>query len=81
MKESCIFDVTQHQQPIRCYQAYLALDRQNMDREMNGMIEGLIFFNHDMGYIVTMNRQDEIKKQGKTITIVTAHDLMSGLYI
>lgn len=77
----CDFVITEHQQPIQCYQVCYTLDRHNQDREVHGLLEAMTFFNHQQGYMVTMNQQDEIRKEGKTITIITAHDLLSGLYI
>ena len=59
----------------------LHLDRHNMEREVNGLIEALSFFNHDQGYIVTMEQQDILTKNDKTITLISAHDLLLGLYI
>ena len=52
-----------------------------MEREVNGLIEALSFFNLDQGYIVTMEQQDILTKNDKTITLISAHDLLLGLYI
>ena len=77
----CDFILNEHQQVTRCVQVCLQLDRHNMEREVNGLIEALSFFNHDQGYIVTMEQQDILTKNDKTITLISAHDLLLGLYI
>ncbi len=77
----CDFVITKHQQATKFVQVCIQLDRHNMEREVNGLIEALSFFNHDQGYIVTMDQQDKLTKNDKTITIISAHDLLLGLYI
>jgi predicted AAA+ superfamily ATPase len=41
----------------------------NRDREVEGLVEAMDFFNMDEGYIITMNQNDQLRKENKKIII------------
>jgi uncharacterized protein len=41
----------------------------NRDREVEGLVEAMEFFNMDEGYIITMNQSDQLTKENKKIII------------
>lgn len=41
----------------------------NKDREVEGLVEAMEFFNMDEGYIITMNQSDQLTKENKKIII------------
>ncbi|MBN2729074.1 MAG: ATP-binding protein [Bacteroidales bacterium] len=49
-----------------CYQ----LDQNNFDREINGIVNALEFFNQDTGTIITSNQNDRFTIENKTIEVV-----------
>lgn len=48
----------------------------NKDREINGLLEAMIFFNKQEGIIVTNNQKETIHVQGKIIKLVPAYEFM-----
>jgi predicted AAA+ superfamily ATPase len=65
----CDFIVRPHEQP-RCIQVCWELTAENQDREINGLLEAMNFFNLEEGTILTFDTQDIIITAGKTITAV-----------
>lgn len=49
-----------------CYQ----LTQDNLDRELNGLLEALHFFNKEEGTIITFNQTDRFEKDGKVATVI-----------
>ncbi|WP_194972812.1 ATP-binding protein [Aquiflexum lacus] len=45
------------------------LNPDNRDREVEGLVEAMGFFNMDEGYIITMNQSDQLTKENKKIII------------
>ncbi|WP_373521099.1 ATP-binding protein [Aquiflexum sp.] len=45
------------------------LNPDNRDREVEGLVEAMEFFNMDEGYIITMNQSDQLTKENKKIII------------
>lgn len=61
------------QQPIQvCYE----LNPDNLEREVNGMIEALEFFNIEEGILVTISQKDQFEKNGKVIRVIPAHEYL-----
>ncbi|WP_244518707.1 ATP-binding protein [Parapedobacter composti] len=52
------------------------LNADNLDRELNGMVEALDFFNCAEGLLVTHAQRDEFEKAGKRITVLPAHEYL-----
>jgi predicted AAA+ superfamily ATPase len=57
-----------------CYQ----IDDTNFDREYNGLLEALKFFNLSEGVIVTLDQKDTFEKEGFTIKLVPAYEYLLG---
>ena len=67
----CDFILTPHSKPS-CIQVCWELTQNNQDREINGLLEAMEFFNQDVGIIYTYNTEDIIKVNKKTITVLPA---------
>lgn len=52
------------------------LNADNLDRELNGMVEALDFFNCQNGLLITHTQRDEFEKAGKRITVLPAHEYL-----
>jgi len=61
-----------HQAIQVCYD----LNPDNLDRELNGMIEALEFFNVERGTLVTISQKDYFEKKGKIIQVIPAHEYL-----
>ena len=70
----CDFVVSPHGDP-RCIQVCWELTAQNQDREIQGIIEAMNFFDSDKATIVTFDTEDLINTAGKTIQVVPAWKL------
>jgi predicted AAA+ superfamily ATPase len=61
----------------RCIQVCYELNPDNEDREINGLIAALDFFDQKEGVILTRDSRDYIVKGGKTITVTPAWEFVS----
>jgi len=61
-----------HQAIQVCYD----LNPDNLERELNGMIEALEFFDIEQGTLVTMSQKDQFEKKGKIINVIPAHEYL-----
>ena len=71
-KGECDFIVKQQDTITQAIQVCAEINPENMDREVNGLIEALNFFNLETGYIITLNQDDELIKNDKKIILVSA---------
>jgi len=53
-----------------CIQVCWEMTPDNQDREINGLLEAMDFFNLDYGKILTFNTEDIIKTSGKKIDVI-----------
>jgi len=67
----CDFVLSPQTNP-KCIQVTWELNTNNQDREINGMLEALDFFNLDYGVIVTYDTEDIILTAGKKIDVIPA---------
>jgi predicted AAA+ superfamily ATPase len=67
----CDFIVTPHGNP-QCIQVCWELNTDNKEREINGLLEAMNFFNIDYGIIITYNTEDVILTAGKKIDVIPA---------
>jgi uncharacterized protein len=56
-----------------CYE----LTPENLDREMNGLLEAMTELNFQEGYILTMDQQEQLEKEGKKIQVIQVWKWMS----
>lgn len=56
-----------------CY----AINDENFDREYNGLIEALRFFEVNQGIIVTMNQKDYFEKDGLIVDLIPAFEFLA----
>ena len=71
-KGECDFVVKEQDKITHAIQVCLELNAENMAREVNGLIEALHFFNLETGYIITINQEDELIKDGKKVLLIPA---------
>jgi predicted AAA+ superfamily ATPase len=76
-KGECDFVALENSTVVETIQVCLELHPDNLDREINGLIEALVFFNMDEGTIVTLDQTDKLVKNDKTIHIITAYNYLS----
>ncbi len=55
------------------------LSLNNQDREIDGLIEAMNFFDKPDGILVTFNQKDLIMHKNKKIAVVPAHKFISML--
>jgi uncharacterized protein len=67
----CDFIVNPRNKPS-CIQVCWELTHDNQDREINGLLEAMDFFNLDNGTILTFNTEDIIQTAGKKINVIPA---------
>jgi predicted AAA+ superfamily ATPase len=75
-KNECDFVVFEKGKIASCIQVCYMLNNDNLKREIDGMVEALEFFEKNEGFMVTLEQKDTIKKNGKIIHVVPAHDFL-----
>jgi predicted AAA+ superfamily ATPase len=70
-KGECDFVLRPHEQP-RCIQVCWELTKDDQDREINGILEAMEFFDQKEGVILTFNTKDTILTSGKKINVLPA---------
>lgn len=73
-KGECDFIVKEGKKILQVIQVCYEMNSDNMRRELSGLIEALNFFNIEEGTIVTINQNDQLTQDGKTIHLVAAHN-------
>jgi predicted AAA+ superfamily ATPase len=73
-KNECDFVVITNNALQEAVQVCFELTPDNMDRELDGLIDALTFFNAAEGIIVTLDQTDRLEKNGKIVHIVAAHN-------
>ncbi len=73
-KGECDFLVFKNGSIHQAIQVCYELTPDNLNREINGLVEALEFFNLENGAIVTAGQSDAFEKNGKKVAVVTAHD-------
>jgi predicted AAA+ superfamily ATPase len=72
----CDFLVSPRSNPS-CIQVCWELTPDNQDREINGLLEAMDFFNLDYGTIFTFDTEDIIQTAGKRIDVIPAWKVMA----
>ncbi len=67
----CDFVVSPCNKPS-CIQVCWELTPDNQDREINGLLKAMDFFNQENGTIITFNTEDIIQTEGKRINVIPA---------
>jgi predicted AAA+ superfamily ATPase len=67
----CDFILRPHEQPC-CIQVCWELTAENREREINGLLEAMDFFNQEKGTILTFADEDIILTAGKRIDAIPA---------
>lgn len=65
----CDFVVREKNQITNVIQVCFEINADNKDREYNGLMDAMDFFNLEKGYLFTMNEEDKLTFKGKTILI------------
>ena len=79
-KGECDFVVFDRGKIMEAVQVCFDLNQDNLDRELNGLIDSLKFFNLKQGAIVTLNQKDRFKKESLVVDVTPAHEyLVSGV--
>ncbi len=68
----CDFIATDRGMPNELYQVCTEINSLNIDREVNGLFEAMIYFNKTEAYIITQNQTDIFKKDNLTIKAIPA---------
>lgn len=72
-EHECDFVSLKNNKPIGLYQVCWQLNQENLDRELNGIIEAMDFFNFKTGQIITFEQHDVFEIDDKTITAIPYH--------
>jgi len=77
-KGECDFIVVEKGEVKEVIQVCYQLTQDNLDRELNGLLEALHFFNKEEGTIITLNQTDRFEKDGKVAKVVPFYNFVSG---
>jgi uncharacterized protein len=72
-KNECDFVIINNSKLVAAVQVCFELNPDNINRELDGVVEALTFFNADEGFIVTLNQTDRLEKNGKVVHVLPAY--------
>jgi len=75
-KGECDFVVKQQEKIIMAIQVCYLIDDMNFEREFNGLMEALDFFDLKEGTIVTHNQSDTFERNGRKVVLIPAHEFL-----
>ena len=75
-KRECDFLVFENNQIKQVVQVCYQLNDENFDREYQGLLEAMQFFNVTEGVIVTLEQQDEFEQDGMKVKVVRLWDYL-----
>lgn len=73
-KGECDFVVFNFGKLQGLYQVCLVLDNNNIQREMNGLVEAMEFFNQDNGTVITLNQTDKFVQDTNIIEVIPFYE-------
>ncbi|MDV0446959.1 hypothetical protein MsAg5_08270 [Methanosarcinaceae archaeon Ag5] len=73
-KGECDFIVFEKGKAKEAVQVCYKIDDLNFERELNGLMEAMAFFDLTEGTLVTFNQKDQFEKDGLTVRMVPAHE-------
>ena len=77
-KGECDFVVFKSDQSVVLYQVCLEVHGENKDREINGLLEAMDYFNVTEGTVVSLNQTDSLTINSKKINIFPAHIFLNS---
>ena len=75
-KKECDFVVRNNNQILSLIQVCYDLSIDNQDREINGLLEAMKFFDQQEGIIITFDQQDELNIDGNKIKLIPAYEFL-----
>jgi predicted AAA+ superfamily ATPase len=75
-KRECDFIVIQKGKKPLVIQVCFTLERDNLDRELDGLFEALEFFNVKEGVIVTLNQSDRFTREGMNASVMPVWEFL-----
>jgi len=75
-KGECDFVVKQQEKVIIAIQVCYLIDDFNFEREFNGLMDALVFFDLKEGTIVTHHQSDVFERNGKKVNLIPAHEFL-----
>ena len=76
-KSECDFVIVKNGRLVEAVQVCFELNRDNMNRELDGVVEALTFFDANEGFIVTLDQTDRLEKNGKIVHVVPSYQYLS----
>jgi hypothetical protein len=75
-RNECDFIVTSRGKNPLVIQVCYILDRDNLDRELDGLFQALVFFGQKRGLLVTLNQSDSFNKADMTARVVPVWEFL-----
>jgi predicted AAA+ superfamily ATPase len=75
-KRECDFVVFNKAVIQEVVQVCFDLNADNLDRELDGVLEALAFFNKKEGKLITFRQKDRFEKDGRVIEVIPCHDFL-----
>jgi len=77
-KGECDFIVKEDSGMMTAIQVCYQINDENFDREFNGLLAAMSFFDLPEGVIVTLNQTDEFNKNGKKIRLIPVYEYLQS---
>jgi predicted AAA+ superfamily ATPase len=73
-KGECDFVTFSKGEPQQIVQVCYEITDENFEREYNGLVQAMRFFDKKEGFIITMNQKDEFEKDGLVVKMIPAFE-------
>jgi hypothetical protein len=77
-KGECDFVVRSNGLVEQLVQVCYVINDENFEREYNGLMAAMTFFDLKQGVIVTLNQTDTFEREGRTIKLIPAHEFLKA---
>jgi predicted AAA+ superfamily ATPase len=79
-KKECDFIVQRGTHVTEAIQVCIEVNESNKEREINGLLEAMNYYNLKEGSIVTLNQNEKLENDGKHIHILPAYEFLLNKY-
>ena len=76
-KRECDFLVHRGTQITEAVQVCFDMNENNAERELDGLLEAMTYYDLEKGILVTQNQKDSFKKENKEIIIIPAYEFLT----
>ncbi|MBN2745800.1 MAG: ATP-binding protein [Bacteroidales bacterium] len=80
-KGECDFVIQQNDKIVNAIQVSYDVNDLNFNREVDGLLEAMDFFDLEVGIIVTLNQKDSLERNGRQVKIIPLDEFLADFVV